>query len=117
MKKVSKAKAQRRQALLEKTKSRRLILTLCSIPPFAVTVAFIVLQIFRISFLWLSLLGAVLWYALGGLFIYSERERWGYVNENGIKTERSHSAVSIYNIVLVFVLGVLFTAFSIMKLI
>ena len=115
-KRISKRKEQERKELLLKTKKRRLILTLSSLPPFILTVVFIVLYALRIHFAWLTGLTSLLWLLLGGLFIYAERKDWGRVNSKGVKTPDSNSVVTIYNIVLVFLLGAFFLAIMLYKI-
>ena len=63
-KRISKRKEQERKELLLKTKKRRLILTLSSLPPFILTVVFIVLYALRIHFAWLTGLTSLLWLLL-----------------------------------------------------
>ena len=115
-KKISKRKTEQRQARLKQSKKYKLILALSAIPSFILTVVFTVLYAFRTSFVWLSALTALSWFALGGLFIYSTKARWGYVNKKGVESNESTSVVTIYNIILIFVLGALFSAFTVMKI-
>ncbi|MBE6645196.1 MAG: hypothetical protein E7612_07460 [Ruminococcaceae bacterium] len=107
-KKISKNKAQKREQLLKLSKNRRLIIALSSIPPFALTVTFIVFYALRNYYLWLTALTALSWLLLGGLFIYSHKNGWGCVNSKGVKTKESYTAVTVYNTVLVFLLAAFF---------
>ena len=115
-KKISKNKTQKREQLLKLTKSRNLITVLSSIVPFALTVTFIVLYALRNYYLWLTALTCISWLLLGGLFIYAHKNNWGCVNSKGVKTKENYAAVTVYNIVLVFLLAAFFLFIIIYKL-
>ena len=116
-KQISKKKSIEREELLKQSKKHRLILSLSAVPPFVLTVLFIVLYALRASTPWLSAGASALWFALGGLFIYANKARWGYVTKKGAKSAESNTVVTVYNIVLIFILGAFFLALTIWKLI
>ena len=117
MKKLSQKKMQERLERREKAKKERLILTLCAIPPFIVTVVTIVLYALKITPAPLTCITAVLWFLLGGVFIYAMVKKWGYYLPSGSKSDTSTNVVTIYNIGLIFALGGLFLALAIRQLI
>lgn len=116
-KKISKNKINQRNQLLKLSKNRRLILSLSSVVPFGLTIAFIVLYALRSYFIWLTALTAISWLLLGGLFIYAYKNEWGCVNSKGVKTKENYAAVTVYNIVLVFLLAAFFVFTIIYKLV
>ena len=115
-KKISKNKAQKREQLLKLSKNRKLIIGLSSIVPFALTVVFIVFYALRNYYLWLTALTALSWLSLGGLFIYAYKNGWGCVNSKGVKTKESYTAVTLYNIILVFLLAAFFLFIIVYKM-
>ena len=116
-KKISKKKQAERSERLEQTKKQRLILILSFIPAFAFTTVLIVFYaINKYGYPWLSLTTALCWLANASLFVYATKKKWGYTNKNGVVTEKSSSIVTVYNIVLLFVLAAVFTALFIKDL-
>ena len=116
-KKISKKRTEERNALLAITKKRRLILALSTLPPTLATVCYIVLFALKVKIVWLPAVTSVLWAVLGCLFVYSSRSRWGNVNKKGVVSEESDSIATVYNTVLVFLLCLLFAAFTVMEII
>lgn len=109
-KKISTKKQVERQKKLAMAKKQKLALICSAIPPFAFTVTLIVLYAaFRLAYPWLFIVTALSWFALGGLFVYAAVKKWGYVTVKGDPCEQNSSVITIYNIVLLFALGVLFT--------
>lgn len=109
-KKLSKRKEEERRVKLALAKKQRLALIFSAIPAFILTVTMIVLYAgFDISRHWLTATTAALWYALGALFIYATVKKWGYVTNKGDEAKKNFSAITIYNIVLVFALAAFFT--------
>ena len=117
MKKLSPKKIEERKERREKAKKEKIILTLSAIPPFIITIVTIILYAFKLTYAPLTCAVAVLWFALGGVFIYAYKEKWGYSLPTGAKSDKSSNVVTIYNIVLVFVLGGLFAALFIRQII
>lgn len=108
-KKISKAKQEQRAKMLKTAKKQKIILTLSAIVPFAFTIALIIsYAVKKAAALWLLAASSAAWLALGGLFVYAAKKRWGYVTSNGAESRESYSVVTIYNIALIFVLGALF---------
>ena len=114
-KRISKKKEFERRELLRQSKKQQLILGLSSIPPLVFTVVFIVIYAFKRFAIWLPATTSVLWLALGALFVYAQRSRWGFVTKKGVKSNENYSIVTIYNIVLVFLLGAFFLALTLYK--
>ena len=71
MKKLSPKKIEERRERRERAKRERIILTVSAIPPFILTVVTIILYACRITPSPLTAVTAVLWFALGGVFIYA----------------------------------------------
>ena len=117
MKKLSPKKIEERSERRRRTKKERLILTLSAIPPFIITVVTIILYACRITPSPLTAATAVLWFTLGGIFIYAYKNKWGYSLPTGAKADRSTNVVTIYNIVLIMLLGVLFATLFIRQII
>lgn len=115
-KKISKANEKRRSERLEKAKKHKLILAFATLPPFISTVTFTVLYALKIRPIWLPILTSALWLALGALFVYATKSRWGYVTKKGAESEETTSAVTLYNIILTFVLCVLFIVFTVIMI-
>ena len=113
---ISKRKDQERTELRKSYKKHQLIITLSLVPPFLLSVLFTVLYVFKISYLWLSATTALLWLALGGLFTYAYYKKWGFVTDKGVKTDKNNSIVTIYNIILIFVLAAFFIAMTLYKI-
>ncbi len=117
MKKLSPKKIEERRERREKAKKERIILSLSAIPPFILTVVTIILYACRITPAPLLGATAALWFILGGVFIYAYKKKWGFSLPTGAKADKSTNVVSIYNIALIILLGVLFAALFIRKLI
>jgi len=117
MKKLSPKKIEERRERREKAKRERIILTVSAIPPFILTVVTIILYACRITPSPLTAVTAVLWFALGGVFIYAYKKKWGHSLPTGAKADRSTNVVTVYNTVLIMLLGVLFTALFIRQII
>jgi hypothetical protein len=117
MKKLSPKKIEERRERREKAKRERIILTVSALPPFILTVVTIILYACKITPSPLTAVTAVLWFVLGGVFIYAHKNKWGYSLPSGAKTDRSSNVVTVYNIVLIMLLGVLFTALFIRQII
>ena len=113
---ISKRKARDRELLKKQSKKQNLIITLSFIPPIAASVVFIVLYALRISYAWLSGLTAALWFALGGLFVYALLKKWGYANSKGIKTEDNNIGITLYNVILIFMLALFFLVMTLYKI-
>ena len=108
-KKISKRKQNERCELLRKSKVRRLIMALSTVLPFSATVVTTVMYALKNIKIWLLALTASLWFLLGALFIYALVKKWGYVSSSGARVKKSYSIVTVYNIVLIFLLGAFFT--------
>jgi hypothetical protein len=117
MKKLSPKKIEERRERREKAKKERIIMTLSAIPPFILTVVTIILYACKITPAALLGATAAVWFVLGGVFIYAYKMKWGYSLPTGARSDKSTNAVTVYNIVLVILLGVLFAALFIRKLI
>ena len=117
MKKLSQKKIEERRERRARAKKERIILALSSIPPFVVTVVTIILYALKITAAPLTLITALLWAALGGIFIYGYKKRWGYTLPSGAPSDKSSSVVTIYNTVLIFLLAALFIALFIRQII
>ena len=117
MKKLTPKKIEERRERRRKAKKERLILTLSAIPPFAVTIVTLILYACKITSPVLTGITSVLWLALGGVFVYSYMNKWGYSLPSGAKADKSSNVVTVYNIVLIMVLGVLFLALFVRQLI
>jgi len=116
-KKISKRKQEERRQLRKAAKKQRIILTLSAVPPFAFTVtSLIVYAIKKQAFSWLLATSSITWILLGVLFIYASKKKWGYVTRAGVESNESSTVVTIYNIVLIFALAVLFAALFIKQL-
>lgn len=113
---ISKKKAKEREILKKQSKKQNLIVSLSFIPPLAATVVFIVLYALRISYAWLSGLTSALWFALGGLFVYALVKKWGFANSKGIKTEENNIGITVYNVILIFMLAVFFLVMTLYKI-
>lgn len=116
MKKISKRKLEEQKRLDSKAKKEKLLLAICSAPPFILTVTLIVLYACKITVLWLFAASACSWYALGALFTVAAVKKWGYVYVKNGKQERNSTTVTVYNIILIFALAVLFTVLFIKEL-
>ena len=117
-KKVSKRKAEERKEKLALAKKQRIILACISIPAFLLTVTLVVLYAtIRFSNPWLFMTTALAWFALGALFVYAAVKKWGYVTVKGDPCEKNSSVITVYNIILLFALGALFTVLFIRELI
>ena len=114
-KKISKKKQVERNELLKKSKIRRLILALSVVPPFSMTVLSTVFYALKDIKIWLLSTTAALWFLLGALFIYALIKKWGNVSSVGARVKKSYSIVTVYNIVLIFLLGILFTVLSLIN--
>lgn len=110
MKKLSPKKIEERRLRREKAKTERIILTAAAMPPFIATIVTIILYACKITPS--ALIGSVagLWFILGGIFIYALKKKWGYSLPTGAKSDKSTNVVTVYNIVLIFLLGALFAA-------
>ena len=116
-KKISKKKQIERQKNLKMAKKQKLTLILSAILPFALTITLMVLYgAFRIAYPWLFIVTALSWFALGSLFVYAAVKKWGHITHKGDTCENNTSVITIYNIVLLFALGVLFTLLFIKEL-
>ena len=113
---ISKRKVQERLELLKQNKKRKLIITLSLLLPFLLSITFTVLYALKISYAWLTAITSLSWFALGGIFVYAYRKKWGFVNSKGVKTPESGSVVTIYNTVLVFALASFFLAMTLYKI-
>ena len=100
----------------EKAKKERVILTLSSIPPFIVTVVTVILYALKIMSPALTAATGVLWLALGGVFVYALKKEWGYSLPSGARSDKSTNVVTVYNIVLIFLLAALFIALFIRQI-
>ena len=117
MKKLSQKKIEERRIRREKAKVERLILTVTAIPPFIATIVTVILYACRITPAPLTGAVAGLWFILGGVFVYALKNKWGYSLPTGARSDKSTNVVSVYNIVLIFLLGALFAALFIRQLI
>ena len=113
---ISKRKAEERRALRKQAKKQNTIIVLSLIPPFLASVVFIILYAFKISYAWLSAVTSVLWFAVGGLFIYALTKKWGFISSSGIKTNENSSGVTVYNVILAFMLAVFFLVMTLYKI-
>ena len=107
-KKISTKKQLERKQKLKLAKKQKLWLIGAAIPPFAFTITLIILYALKFVYPWLFITTAFSWFALGGLFVYAAVKKWGYVTIKGDPCEKNSSVITIYNIVLLFALGVLF---------
>ena len=118
MKKISKRNQTERQNRINNAKKQRIILLLSCIPSFAFTVVLTVFYaINKYGYPWLSLTTALCWLVSASVFLYARKKKWGYTNKKGVVTSESCSVVTVYNIVLLFILAALFTALFIKDLI
>ena len=102
--------------LLQQSKKHKLIVSLSLIPPFVASVVFIVLYTLKISYAWLAAITSVFWFALGGLFTYALVHKWGFINSKGVQTDESNMGITIYNVILVFMLAVFFLVMTLYKI-
>ncbi len=117
-KKISKRKQKEREERLNNAKNQRLVLLFSCIPSFAFTTILIVFySINKYGYPWLSLTTSLSWLVSASVFVYAKTKKWGFTNKNGVVTDKSYSVVTVYNIVLLFVLAALFAALFIKDLI
>ncbi len=115
-KKISKKKAEERNALRASAKKHRLIIALCATVPFLITAAMLITYaVTKYVYLWLCAATAVSWLALGGLFVFAHAKKWGFVTKKGVEAKENFSVVTIYNIILIFALAAVFTVLFITK--
>lgn len=115
-KKVSKRKEQERKILRTSAKRHSYMILLSSIVPLLVTVAMLITYaVTKYVYLWLCAACAVSWIALGALFLFAHVKKWGYVTKKGVESSENFSVVTIYNIVLIFALAILFTVLFVTK--
>ena len=116
-KKISKKKQAERRRLLKLARNQRIILALSAVPPFAFTVTTIIIYaIKKQAFSWLLAVSSITWILLGALFIYADKKKWGCVSQVGVKTDDNTTVVTLYNIILIFALALLFAILFIRQL-
>ena len=108
MKKKHPKQIELRRQKRKKAKRERLILALSALPSFVFTVLLTILYAFKITYLWLFATTSGCWLALGGLYLYAYKQRWGYVSHGSGEADEGGSVATVYNIIIIFTLAVLF---------
>jgi hypothetical protein len=117
MKKLTPKKIEERKERRERAIKERIILTISSLPPFVITLVTVIFYALKRTYAPLTCLTSLLWFMLGGIFLYALKNKWGFSLPSGAKADRSSNVVTVYNIVLILLLGILFAALFIRQII